>query len=133
MDVMDLYTLEKISCSLTSELSANKFLHVEELNLSFLGSLLYPKVEKTAEVALRELCSPLKFLFGSVVRCMTDKFLSCGRFPRDGIVYQWFDHPKREGTPNPVKVINVEKEVGTPWNGDNLFNKVKLNELELRS
>ncbi|XP_044182964.1 uncharacterized protein LOC122963549 [Acropora millepora] len=132
MDVMDSYTLEKISCSLTSELGANEFLQVEELCISFLGSFLYPRVEKTAEVASRELCSPLKFLFASVLRCMTDKFFSCGPFPRnDSIVYQWFDHPNSGGTRNPVKAINVKKEGGTPWNGNNLFNTVKLSELKL--
>ncbi|KAK2555662.1 hypothetical protein P5673_022688 [Acropora cervicornis] len=129
---MDSYTLEKISCSLTSELGANEFLQVEELYISFLGSLLYPRVEKTAEVALTELCSPLKFLFASVLRCMTDKSFSCGRFPRnESIVYQWFDHPNSGGTRNPVKVINVKKEEGTHWNGNNLFNTVKLSELKL--
>ena len=132
MDVMDSYTLEKISCFLTSEFSANEFLQVEELYISFSGSLLYLKVEKTAEVALRELCSPPKFLFASVLRCMTDKFFSCGRFPQEeSPIYQWFDHPRSGGTRNPVKVINVEKEVRTPCNGNNLFNTVKLNELNL--
>ncbi|KAK2546764.1 hypothetical protein P5673_033595 [Acropora cervicornis] len=131
MDVMDLYT-EKISCSLISELSASDFLQVEELYISFLGSLLYPKVEKTAEVALRELCLPPKFLFASVLRCITDKFFSCGRFPQnEGIVYQWFDHPSSGGTRNPVQAINVEKEVVIPCNGNNLFNAVKLSELNL--
>lgn len=128
---MDLCT-EKISCSLISELSASDFLQVEELNISFLASLLYPKVEKTAGVALRELCLLLKFLFVSVLRCMTDKSFSCGRFPHnENIVYQWFDHPNGGGTRNPVKAISVKKEEGTPWNGNNLFNTVKLSELKL--
>ena len=132
MDVMDLYA-EKISCSLISELSVSDFLQADELYISFLGSLLYPKVEKTAEVALRELCSALTFLFVPVIRCMTDKSFSCGRFPqKESIVYQWFDHPCSGGTRNPVKAINVEKEVGAPWNGNNLFNTVKLCELKLR-
>ena len=132
MDVMDLYTLEKISCSLISQLSANDFLQVEELNNSFLGSLRYPKVEKTAEVALREICSALKFVFVPVLRCMTDKSFSCGRFPhKESIVYQWFDHPRSGGSRNPVKAINVEKEVGKPWNGNSLFDTVKLSEMKL--
>ena len=132
MDVMDSYTLEKISCSSTSELSANEFLQVEELYISFSKSLLYLKVEKSAEVAIRELCSPPKFLFTSVLRCNTDKLFSFGRFPQnESIVDQWFDHPSSGGTRNPVKAINVEKEVVTPSNGNNLFNTVKLNEVNL--
>ena len=131
MDVMYLYA-EKISCSLISELSANDFLQVEELYISLLASLLYPKVEKAAEVALRELCSALTFLFVPVRRCMTDKSFSCSCFPhKESIVYQWFDRPRSGGTRNPVKAINVEKKVETPWNGNNLFNTVKLSELKL--
>ena len=127
---MDLYT-EKISCSLISELSASDFLQVEELNISFLASLLHLK-EKTAGVALRELCLLLKFVLVSVLRCMTDKSFSCGRFPHnENIVYQWFDHPNSGGTLNTVKAISVKKEIGTPWNGNNLFNTVKLSELKL--
>lgn len=129
---MDLYTLEKISCFLILELSANDFLQVEELCISFFGSLRYPKVEETADVALRELCSFLKFLFAPVLRCITDKSFSCGRFPHnESIVYQWFDHPRSGGIRNQVKAINVEKEVRTPWNGSNLFHTVKLDELKL--
>lgn len=132
MDEMNLYTLKKKPFFLISELSAYDLLQVKELCISFSGSSRYPKLEKTAEAAFKELCSCLKFLFAPVLRCITDKSFSCGRFPHnESIVYKWFDHPRSGETRNEVKAINVEKEVGTPWNGNNLFNTVKLNELEL--
>lgn len=126
---MNLYVMEKTSCFSITELSANDFLEVEEL----FGSLRYPKVQKTAEVALRELCSFLKFLSAPVLRCITDKSFSFCCFKHHGSkVYEWFDHPLSGGTRNSVlKAINVTKKEGTCWQEINLFNTVKLNELNL--
>ena len=121
--------MEKTSRFSITDLSANDFLEMEEL----FGSLRYPEVQKTAEVALRELFSFLKFLSAPVLRCITDKcFLVC-RFPHnEGKVYEWFDHPRSGGTRNTVlKAINVTKKEGTCWQDINLFNTVKLNELNL--
>ena len=73
--VMNLYTMKKISCSLIPDLSGNDFQKVKEL----CRSLRHLQVQKAREVALSELCSFLKSLLASVLRCMTVKSLSCGR------------------------------------------------------
>ena len=89
------------------------------------------KVQKTAEVALGELSLSSKSVFTPTFRCITDKSLSCGRFPHnESVVYKWLHHPFSGETRNQIKAINVVKRAGTPWTDNNLFNAVKLNELE---
>lgn len=83
--VMNLYTNEEN----ISDLSGNHFLKVKEL----CRSLQHLQVQKTTEVALSELCSFLQSVFASVLRCMTVRSLSCGRFPyKENVVTEWVDH-----------------------------------------
>ena len=94
--------------------------------------LLQLKVKKTAEVELGELCLSPKSVFTPAFRCITDKSVSCGRFPHnERVVFKWLDYPFSGETRNQIKAINVVKRAGTPWTDNNLFNAVKLNELKL--
>ena len=129
MDVMNLYTTKKTSCFSTTELSGNDFLQVEEL----CRSLRHLKSQKTTQVALSELCSSLKFLFPLVLRCISDKFFSCGRFPhKEDIVNSWFDEECGGKHSRMIKMINVVKEAGTPWHDEDVsFKSSLLNELQL--
>ena len=91
--------------------------------------LRHLKVEKTAEVDLGKLCSSLKSLLTPVLRCVTDKSLSCGRFPQnESVVYKCLLYPFGGETRNQINAIKGEE---TPWTEDNLFNTEKLNELKL--
>ena len=123
--------MNKLSCFLITDLRGKDFEKVEEL----CRSLRQLQVQKTTEVALSELCSSLKSLFAPVLRCITDKSLSCGRFPNynENVVNEWFDHPYGKGeTQKQIKEINVVRERGTPWNDDDAsFMKILLNELKL--
>ena len=94
--------------------------------------LRHLKVEKTADVSLGELCSSLKSLCTPVLRCITDKSFSYGRFTHNGsVLYKWLDYPRGGEIRNQVKAISVVKGAGTPWTDNNLFNAVKSNELKL--
>lgn len=129
MDMMNLYTVEKISCFLITEFSANDFIQVKKL----CRSLRHLEVQKTTKVALSEIFSSPKSFFAPLLRCITDKSLSCGRFPHDEDgVNKWFYHPTDTKTRNQqVQEINVEKEAGTTWDDENLASMAKLNELKL--
>lgn len=129
MDVMNLYTVERISCFLITELSANDFIQVKK----HCRSLQHQEVQKTTTVALSEIFWSPKFFFAPLLRCITDKSLYCGRFPHhENVVNEWFYHPSDTKNRNQkVKEINVEKEAGTSWDDDNLFSMAKLNELKL--
>lgn len=128
MDVMNLYTVEKISCFLITEFSANDFIQVQKL----CRSLRHLEVQKTTKVALSEIFSSPKSFFAPLLRCITDKYLSCGRFPHDeNGVNEWFYHPTDTKTRNQqVKEINVEKEAGRTWD-EISFSIEKLNELKV--
>ena len=79
--------------------------------------LRHLKVEKTADVSLGELCSSLKYLCTPVLRCITDKSFSYGRFPHNGsVLYKWLDYPRGGEIRNQIKAINVVKGAGTPLN-----------------
>lgn len=75
----------------------------------------------------------LKSLFAPVLRCITVKSLSCGRFPHnENVVNEWFDYPYNGETQRQIKEINVVRQRRTPWNDDNAsFKKILLNELKL--
>lgn len=129
MDVMNLYTMKKTSCFSITELSGNEFLQVEEL----CRSLRHLKTQKPTQVASSQLCSSLKFLFPLVLRCITDKFFSCGRFPhKEDIVNSWFDQEYGKKPSRIMKTINVVKEAGTPWYDEDVsFQRSLLNQLQL--
>ena len=129
MDVMNLYTMKKTYCFSITEFSGNDFLQEEEL----CRSLRHLKAQKPTQVASYEQCSSLNFLFPLVLRCITDKFFSCGRFPqKEDIVNSWFDG-KYGGEPSRMmKTINVVKEAGTPWHDEDVsFKSSLLNQLQL--
>ena len=75
----------------------------------------------------------LKSLFALVLRCITVKSLSCGRFPHnENVVNEWFEYPYNEETQRQIKEINVVRQSGKPCNDDNAsFKKILLNELKL--
>ena len=127
---MNLYNMKKTSCFSITELSGNDFIQVEEL----CRSLRHLKSQKTSQVASSELCSSLKFLFPLVIRCITDKFFSCGRFPhKEDIVSSWFDQ-EYDGEPasRMIKEMNVLKEKVTPWNDEEAsFRSSLLDQLQL--
>ena len=77
--------------------------------------------------------SKLKSLFAPVLRCITVKFSSCGRFPHnENVVNEWFDYTYKIVIQKQIKEINVVRERGTQWNDDNAsFKKILLNELKL--
>jgi len=129
MDVMNLYTMKKTSCFSITELSGNDFLQVEEL----CRSLRHLKTQKPIQVTSSELCSSLKFLFSLVLRCINDKFFSCGRFPhKEDIVNSWFDQEYGGEPSRMMKTINVVKEAGTPWHDEDVSLKSSLlNQLQL--
>ena len=62
-----------------------------------------------------------------------EKFFKCGRFAQEeSTFFDWFDLPfDIRSRKQSVKAINIEKKEGTSWKRDSLFNKVKLNELQL--
>ena len=122
--------MKKTPCFPITELSANDFLQEEEL----CTSLRHLKIHKTLQVASSELCSSLKFLLPLVLRCIADKFFSCGRFPhKEDIVNSWFDQEYgEESDSRMIKEMNVVKEAGTPWNDDEVsFRGSLLNQLQL--
>lgn len=121
--------MKKTSCFSITELSGNDFLQVEEL----CRSLRHLKTQKPTQVASSELCLSLKFLFPLVLRCITDKFLSCGRFPhKEDIVNSWFDQEYGGEPLRMMKTINVVKEAGTPWYDEEVsFQSSLLNQLQL--
>lgn len=126
---MNLYTMKKTPSFSITELSANDFLQEQEL----CRSLRLLKIKKASQVATRELCSSLKFLFPLVLRCITDKFFSCSRFPhKEDIVNSWFDQEYGGEPSRMMKTINVVKEAGTPWHDEDVsFKSSLLNQLQL--
>ena len=75
----------------------------------------------------------LKCVVVPVFQCVTEKFFKCGRFAHEeSTIFEWFDFPGDiRSRKQSVKAINIEKEIGTSKKRDTLFNKVKLNELQL--
>ena len=133
MALVNLVAMKEMSCFSPTELNASDSPEVEDLLVPLFGCLRQLKFENAAEVTLCQLRSSLKSVFVPVFQCITEKFFKCGRFPyEESTIFEWFDLPgDRRSRNQSVKAINIEKEARMSWKRDSLFNKVKLNELQL--